>query len=275
MPVVNPSQVILLVVAYHPPAELLPRLQAVLHAGVGLAIYDNSPAGAQLLQPLYKQCFWHHAAGTNDGLGVAMQVLLKEAKKSDCNWALYVDQDTCFSVHSLAWMAERLQENEGKFLKTAAVQFKGGASFSSLTVQPLLINSGSAFYLPNLAAWGGPDPSFFVECVDYKFCLDAAYAGFELWQATGCPDFDHERLQPVLRYPWRKGTVAFRPYPWQRHKSFVKALLRLIYIAASRKQFVYTRIFARNILTHLSTQLLAELFKQGARLGVVKKSVPL
>jgi len=265
---------LLIVVAFHPPEELVLRLEEVLLAGFDLAIYDNSPTGAQLLKPLYERCIWYVATAENKGLGTGMHQLLNAAQKAGYQWAVYMDQDTRFSTQSLQWMQTQLQNKADFWVQTAAVQFKGvvGTKAAHLQSQDLLINSGTAFYLPNLLKWGGPDPAFFVECVDYKCSLDVAHQGLQLWQWTGCPDFDHDSLQPLVQYQWQARHFNYRPYPWQRHRAFLVALLRLVGLAIQRKQYRYARLFFRNVFTHLLTQIQAAVLYSASKLGVVKKN---
>ena len=110
-----------------------------------------------------------------------------------------------------------------------------------------------------------------MECVDYKFCLDAAHHGFRLLELPGCPAFDHDSLQPVSTYRVGQKLIPYRQYPCARHLAFLGALSRLTGIALKRFQWVYAFRFSRNIITHLLKQLQFGSLYTGSRLGVVKK----
>jgi hypothetical protein len=263
------------VVAYRPPAELLARLTQLLDAGFPLAIFDNGPAddphGLSLLR---ERCVWYGGKAQNQGLGRAMQALLQAAKAAGYPWALYFDQDTRFSEKTLHWIGQKLSLQHQVLQQVAAVQCTGEGEAGRAVPKSLLINSGCLFQLALQTDWGH-DPSFFVEGVDYKFCLDAAHHGYQLLQWEGCPDYDHHSLQPIVYFAWRGKKIAHRSYPWRRQLQFLGNLLRLALIALTRGQFGYAARFSRNFATHLLKQTQGKLLAAIERLGLVKKCVSL
>ncbi|HOI32665.1 MAG TPA: hypothetical protein PLC47_07860 [Bacteroidales bacterium] len=245
---------------YHPDQGFFERLQSVLDAGYEVIVYDNTEvpdAGFENNAGYRNLKLFQY--GQNAGLGKALKVLMMAAKEKSFEFALYFDQDTLFSLQSLryitAWLKEVYDENDG----FAAVRFNSeqpdatGQLLASGVVR-LLISSGSLFRLEALEKAGWHDENYFVEGVDYKFCLDAHRTGFRLGEVRQCPDIDHESLQPLEKSIVFGRTILYRRYPMQRHLRFITALLRLSGISLRQAELVYAFIFVRNIFTHLLAQ---------------------
>jgi rhamnosyltransferase len=246
-------------VAYHPEPALFGRLSSALALGIHVWMFDNTPGGSMGIAPLMNEPHFHllHHNHQNKGLGMAMQELMLSAAAAGYDALLYFDQDTLFEPRTLQWILAWLQ---GRGLPAyAAVQFTSEQAVVVPAVAPLhpktlLINSGCLFVAANLKALGGHDPAFFVEAVDYKFCLDAVHKGYQLAQVPTAPGIDHTSLQPAERRQWLGKTYTFRIYPHPRRWQFTISLLRLAFTAATRRQWLYCYVFLRNIGTFTITQ---------------------
>ena len=249
-------------VAYYPDIKWVERVEKVLQAGYTCWVFDNTPKGSPLIDGLktydtFKLC----ATGENEGLGIAMSVLFQKVFQSAQEYILYFDQDAIFELESLVWISEWMQENRLRMDLFSAVQFistqKDGDALDCNVIQrvSLLINNACLFNLAVLEKMDWHDRRYFVEGVDYKFCLDSDYYGYALGRVLGVPTIDHETEQPHLQRRFANRIFNFRIYPWLRKKEFTKSLIYLSLTAFKRKQFGYVYIFTRNIGTFWITQV--------------------
>lgn len=255
-------------ILYHPPHELQQRLLLVKEAGIKTYVWLNSilPAGIDIAG-----CTVLNTSKENVGLAKAFNALFMQARADGFKKLLYFDQDTAFTQDSLRFVDAFLKQN-GYPQDHAAIRFSdanGAHAHSMVGLEPkaLLFSSGSLF---NLESTASHNPSYFVEGVDYQFCLDAASKALSLSQLP-CPGIDHEQQQPVQRYQLGQWQVDYRPYPWKRHKGFLWALIRLTGASIVAFQPAYAWRFARNLITHLAAQLQMLALNMLKGMGLAKK----
>lgn len=250
---------ILAFVTYCPPPDFFTRLGEVLKAAYPVIVLENTPMqspGFEAMMPCGHLTLLHE--NSNLGLGTGLNRLMKKADELGYAHVLYFDQDTIFSLTSLQFINTWMMLHGATMKPCSAVQFKtveaASPTVEGLHYARLLISSGSMFVIENLAKLGWHDPAFFVEGVDYKFCLDSVSNGFKLSEVTHCPGIDHESPQPGNRLKIFGREYTYRLYPQHRQKQFFLALARLGGIALKRGNVLYACIFFRNILTFVLTQ---------------------
>jgi len=250
---------ILAFVTYYPPPDFFTRLGEVLKAAYPVIVLENTPVpgpGYEAMTPCGHLTLLHE--NSNLGLGPGLNRLMKKADELGYAYVLYFDQDTIFSLTSLQFINTWMMLHGATMKPCSAVQFKtveaASPTMEGLHYARLLISSGSMFVIENLAKLGWHDPAFFVEGVDYKFCLDSVSNGFRLGEVTHCPGIDHESPQPGNRLNIFGREFTYRLYPQHRQKQFIRALVKLGGIALKRGNVLYACIFFRNILTFVLTQ---------------------
>jgi rhamnosyltransferase len=249
-------------VAYYPDVKWVERVEKVLQSGYTCWIFDNTPKGSPLIDCLktydtFKLC----TTGENEGLGIAMNVLFQKVFQSGQRYILYFDQDSIFELETLVWIFEWVHQNRLRMESFAAVQFvstqntEDALDRNVIQRASLLINNACLFNLAVLEKMDWHDTRYFVEGVDYKFCLDSDFYGYALGRVFGAPLIDHETEQPHLQRRLANRVFNFRIYPWLRKKEFTKSLIDLSLTALKRRQFGYVYIFTRNIGTFWITQV--------------------
>lgn len=254
------------IIGYFPLEAVQTRMQLLQAAGFYTYYWENSPAIHNAT--IIADRLLNLKVG-NSGLGTALSCLLDTARADGFDYLLYFDQDTEFDESSLAFIRDFV--TQGKFpAGFAAIRFAEETTGSSGWVEKKLIfSSGSLFRLQTQARH---DARFFVEGVDYQFCLDAAIHA-ELLGEMPCPGLQHESIQPVHQFHLAGSSWSYRPYPARRHLKFMLALWKLLWRALWYARPDYAWIFMRNIVTHLVTQLQYGLIITLNRLGFVKKAV--
>ncbi len=256
------------IISYHPPLELAGRLQLLREAGMQVYLWENSETPAEAVQWANEVL---NQGAANAGLGPSLSLLLDHARTAGYEKLLYFDQDTSFTAESLAFIANFLEA--GYYTaEFAAIRFAEAAHSLAGKTQPqkqrLLLSSGMLF---QLSAPVRHDPSFFVEGVDYQYCLDAAIKGWKLG-LVGCTGIGHESVQPEQVFRLGSYEMAYRPYPTRRHIELTKAYLRLWWRAIRHWQPSYILRFWKFLFNHWRVQFVALPFRLLCRLGLAKST---
>lgn len=256
------------IISYHPPAELAGRLQLLREAGMQVYLWQNSETPAEAAHWANEVL---NQGAANAGLGPSLSVLLEHARTAGYEKLLYFDQDTAFTKESLQYMADFLEA--GYYTaEYAAIRFAERdhslAGLNQAKPQRLLISSGKLFHL---GANARHDTSFFVEGVDYQYCLDAIVKGWKLGLA-GCPGIFHESVQPEQVFRIGSFEKAYRPYPTRRNIEMTKAYLRLWGRAVWHWQPSYIVRFWKFLFNHWRVQVIMLPFRLLHRLGLAQST---
>lgn len=238
------------VAAYGISAESLGRIKRVAAAGYDVYVYDNSPHQRALFDLCAGNPALHYfCCGQNAGLGVAIATLCSHAANDGYYGLIFFDQDTGFTEQTLDFVSAYASSNVAAHSQHAAVVFNAVKPIvtSELEAPPakdvlVAINSGSLYLLANVIAMGGHDISYFVDGVDYKFCLDSARKGFKIGLFEHTPGFDHVTEQDDETYVVLGRKIRMRPYPWRRIRDTCQSNVRLMIsgVKACNPRFVAT-----------------------------------
>ena len=243
------SDCIIAIILYRPRLELWRRIQMAMDEGYQVYLFDNSPALTVIPADIRKaravRCF---TLGDNAGIGFAMRQMCATAYYEGYRCLLYFDQDTVFTASTLKFISSyRLEQGQeapvaaDKSASLASVTFRDRLSASrrsmakiagySLQIVDFTINSGTLFYLDKLRRIGWHDPSFFIDGVDYAYCLAASQAGYEIAEISEVPGLNHAAEQADCSYRFLGKSFVARRYPRYRRKDFFLSSCRLIFRA--------------------------------------------
>jgi rhamnosyltransferase len=121
----------------------------------------------------------------------------------------------------------------------------------------LAISSGMLFVLENARRMGWHDHSYFVDGVDYEFCLRARAQGLRIGLYPGTPGFDHESEQPDVPRRFAGRTWRLRKYSPHRVVDSLTAYARLALRTARRLDGKAFATVTRSASIFLLGQLLA------------------
>ena len=256
----------LCLVTYYPNKDLVTRIKSALLGGYTVYIWDNTPSGNNHFHNFKENCLFIYGNGTNTGVGFALNKLLNHVHSDGFNLALYFDQDTLFSIGSLKWINKWLNYNQRNIDETAVLNFKSNTRENNIDKAKLknayfVISSGSLFELKNISKIGWHNPNLFLECVDYELCARAHFLNFKVSQVSGCPELNHDKLQPFNSVSIFNRKFKFRLYSINRNFSFTYNLLKLSLQSLFKGHLMLAWRFSRNIITHLLNQTRATLLK--------------
>ena len=255
-------------IVFKPESSFFDRLVEIDQAQITTFIFDNSP-GLTATRDFVSQlsCRHYFSSGINVGLGVGLYELCHRAHQENFESLLFFDQDTKFNLETIAFIRNFYSEMGLELVsKHSAICFSGAqeqtrdhVGHQSHVDVDLVINSGSLFFLKNVEKMGWHNQSYFVDGVDYEFCLRSHIAGLRVGKFLNTPYFDHESEQPDKVVTILGKRLLIRKYSLARVRDGFHSYLRLIYSAVRSGQFKYVFLFCRSFLIYIFGQLLARI----------------
>lgn len=251
-------------VVYRPGPGLLERLRRWTGVGYTFYLYDNSPeVGTVRAAAGVNPNIRYYTSGKNAGLGIGISTLCAHAYYDGFKAMLFFDQDTGFSDETLTFISEFYAQREGALADYSALLFNardaGGMAAVEREVRDvtLAINSGSLYLLDNARALGWHDHSYFVDGVDYKFCLDSERMGLKIGACSWTPGFDHVSEQDDKPYRVFGRELSMRAYPWFRVKDTMQSSVKLVGSALLSWNIRFAAKIMRLFIIYVLSQLLA------------------
>lgn len=262
-------------VVYNPPASLLNRMELALGAGWTLFVFDNSPVeeSVRVFCAAHGGCRYF-TVGKNVGLGYGISVVAAQAYYSDHPALLFFDQDTAFNFDTLAFIERFYAMNVSMADAYSSVVFNtkdtgSGSSEAEFVTRDVLlsINSGSLYFLENVRKLNWFDETFFVDGVDYEFCLRSSEANMKTAACVNTPGYDHVTEQDDTSYYVFGQSRRLRRYSRSRVICSILSMTRLCWAAAIRRNVRYFCVFVRYLILYCFWQIVVRILIVFPRLG--------
>lgn len=251
-------------VIYHPEESLFKRIDQIIEQGFQVYVFDNSPFEEKYAQTIknYTSIFYL-TAGKNVGLGYSLSTLCATAYAHGYEKLLFLDQDTGISSRTLEFIATFPQTLPHAIERQyAALVFNGNPALDhQVTEASLAISSGSLFNLHALKQIGWHNPKYFVDCVDYEFCIRARRCGFKVGLVKNTPDFDHVTEQPDKAINIFGKQFLVRRYSTARISDAISAYMKLIIGGLLKNSLGDTYTLTRSMALYVFGQLISRLIK--------------
>lgn len=251
-------------VLYHPEDSLLKRVDQMVGLGFRVFVFDNSPFVAQHSRAIQDNPdILYLSAGKNVGIGYSLSTLCATAYAHGFPRLLFLDQDTGISDQTLEFI-ERFPQSLANDIQQqyAALVFSGHqAGDHSVQDVRLAISSGSLFNLAVLEQIGWHNENYFVDCVDYEFCLRARRKGFRIGKVSNTPDFDHVTEQPDRIISFLGKNLLIRRYSSARISDASVAYIKLIIDSLRNMKLVDTYYIVRSMAIYAVGQILSRFIK--------------
>lgn len=246
-------------ILFNPSESLLSRVELSVRNGFHVYVFDNSPEkdGARKLAEQDPANITYATCGRNVGLGAGLAYLCAQAYYQGFRALLFFDQDTGFSAETLTYIRDFRARNAHFERNYSAIVFQGGSggpADRSCRDVSLAINSGSLYFLENLMKIGWHNPEYFVDCVDYEFCMSSAHHGFKISECRGVPGFDHVSEQADELHNFFGRPKPMRAYPLPRIMGSVTATSRLLLRALLSFDLRYFRVIGLATAKYLFIQ---------------------
>jgi rhamnosyltransferase len=249
-------------VLYQPEEYIIKRIDLMSKLGFCLYIYDNSPFNEISEAILGKSGNIHYVtAGKNVGVARSLSVLCATAYAHGYRKLLFLDQDTRVSDQTLRFINDySLTLTAIEQERYAAMVFSGKKQANCESVDATFaISSGSLFTLDILRRIGWHNNRYFVDCVDYEFCLRSIHYGYKIRIVYNTPGFDHVTEQPDREICLFGKKLLIRRYAFARIKDAFLAYMRLLGYTASIIRPDMSVLVIRSMLIYSTGQLIARL----------------
>lgn len=249
------------VVTYGKCESLFPRLKNAAENGFKIYLFDNSPeiSGVRdFCKNELKESVMYLTVGKNIGLGYAITSICAQAFYDEFRALLFFDQDTVFSNLTLEFIQAYFNENQKDINNYSAIVFNS-KNTPVLKESTFIISSGSLFVLENLKKINWHNENYFVDCVDYEFCLRSNNHGFKIGELGLVPGFDHQSEQPDAIYKVFGKERYLRKYSTFRVKDAVKGSLKLIMSSITSGNIKYFIASLKSFLGYCFWQILVRL----------------
>lgn len=250
-------------VIHNPERNFIERLEKVVSQGFDVYIFDNTPWKSEVRDySLTSQHVRYFTVGKNVGLGYGISSVCAQSYYSGNSALLFFDQDTIFNHETLDFIENYYLNNFSLASAYSAIVFnsKGNEDTSTLNCfrdVDMVINSGSLFFLKNLKDLGWHNINYFVDCVDYEFCLKSKKIGFKIGEYICTPGYDHSSEQADDTYKIFGKQYSLRAYPISRISDTLKASTKLIVTAVSAGKLKFAIRLCRLVSIYIMVQVVA------------------
>jgi rhamnosyltransferase len=246
-------------VLYYPDESLFKRVDQIVGLGFRLYVFDNSPFCPQYSRDIEDNSnIYYLTAGKNVGIGFSLSTLCATAYAHGYPRLLFLDQDTGISGQTLEYIDSFSQSMPTQIEKRyAAMVFSGSQLGDPFQEVGLAISSGSLFNLSVLKQIGWHNEKYFVDCVDYEFCVRARRCGFKIGLIRNTPDFDHISEQPDQPLTLFGKKLLVRCYTAKRIKDALGAYLTIIVFGLFKNRPIDTYALIRSMAFYIFGQLAA------------------
>jgi len=251
-------------VIYNSDKTLLERLKFLNDEGYDIFIFDNSSEVSlvRTFTSQYKKNRYF-TSGKNVGLGIGLSTICSNAYYENFNFLLFFDQDTVFTNKTIQF-AKNLIYKKSDFINNFAILSLNSKSDNNnahprIIKKNLIISSGSIFNLQVNHKLNWHNTRFFVDNVDYEYCLRASSSGYYLGEFTSVPEFDHVSGQEDKEYYFFKKKYMLRSYSYSRVIDSIKTYFSLFNQSIYLKNYKYLFLFIRSFLIFVYFQLLVRI----------------
>lgn len=252
-------------VLYKAESSLINRINLASEAGFKCYIFDNSPT-----QLVFNQNFNNKAnckyitCGKNVGLGYGISNVCAQAYYEDSSALLFFDQDTVFDLTTLEFIESFYIRNKQLSTSYSSIVFNAKNGISGHVNDEikdvlLSISSGSLFFLERLKDLNWHNETYFVDCVDYEFCLNSSNHNLKIGEYSSTPGFDHVSEQADSEYRVFGKMRMMRKYNYSRVKGTTIASIRLFFTSIFDFNFKFSYAILRSLLIYLSFQFLVRI----------------
>lgn len=217
-------------ILYHPPLYFYDQLDLFISEGYEIYIYDNTPNSEIKNNSYYgKKGVNIYGNGENVGIAFALNVICQQAYTDGFSHLLFLDQDTILSRKTIEYISNFYGNFiSGKLSNYAVVCFSGEVSnFSGVSDVKFAINSGSLFDLKILKMNAWHNKKYFVDLVDYEYCIRARENNFRIGKVFNVIDFDHRSGQPDDEISFLGKSLLVRKYSTTRIVDCYSSCLKL------------------------------------------------
>jgi rhamnosyltransferase len=178
----------------------------------------------------------------NVGLGVAFYEFENYLEKSGERFYVYFDQDT--KTTDSVWKTALEKTEIFKTQKNVGMLYLGN---KKKPFSDVVVSSGCVFSSEVIQRVGKHCPSYFVEGVDYDYCLRLKIAGLKVHNIY-CTDIDHQSLQDGHVVQFLGRPLSYRIYGSARMRDFNASHFKLIWKSLATGKIRFLLFFIKSLI---------------------------
>lgn len=231
------ERVCAVIVSYFPTSTLVENVVCLLPQVDHIVIIDNgstTPESKQILnQFIHYPKVSVHYCGENLGVAAALNIGARLASAQGYHWLATFDQDStapsayidrlfsaldaCPYAAKVALVSPKYQDKvcEPVYIKSYATRNPNDLPFAPIDIT---MTSGNLVRVAAIVDVGFFDDSFFIDFLDYEFCLRLGTSGYELIEAQNVTLMHRCGDRTTHRLLWRLVRTTNYP-PWRRYYS--------------------------------------------------------
>lgn len=230
-------------ILYKPTVNTIERILKHSIDGYKIFIYDNDEINNN--QKFIHPNINYYSNFRNDGLSVGLNHLCSIAKKNGFTTLLYFDQDTIFNDETLHFINNYLNYVNNNFsnfntiacttFRDFPINYRNSNTISKFEINKYsiynvyyTINSGSLYMLNKFDDFNWFDLNFFVDGVDYAFCINCKKNKYLVTEIYNVPGLNHEDEQGNNFVNIFGITFRGRAYNFKRNIDFISSHIKLI-----------------------------------------------
>lgn len=268
-------------ILYKPNIETIERIKEFSNLGFEIFIYDNNNDS----ESNFKNTFINHkinysTQNRNIGLSNALLELCNNVKISGYHFLLYFDQDTYFNLNSILFIKEylhKLIESKDVFFNSVVCTTFRDVNINDNSLNNIrkiridnynvfsvyfTINSGSLYMLDKFDNKTLFDKDFFVDGVDYAFCLNAKKNKFNILEVYNVPGLDHDTEQGNDVFEFFGKKIRGRSYNFNRNLDFLTSHYKLIIKSISLFLPKATLLLFKSTFYYIISQIIFKVIKK-------------
>lgn len=219
------------ITVYSPNQEELLNIKTLYNESFQFLYYLNSEIDKTFFNELDNVEFIGN--GTNDGLGVAINSIAERAYQRNFKYLLILDQDTKCNIYELM---QNVDDELTHFQKNAVAYHLNSKYRKRNKIGDFIINSSTVFDLENFKKLGGMSSSYFLDGLDYDFCLRSWDQNMFIYSLPMMDYFDHNSLQDGLNLKIFNRKFNIRKYSQSRYKE-IELSYRNAFLFSIRRKF--------------------------------------
>jgi rhamnosyltransferase len=260
-------------VLYNPHIVSIQRIINSANYGYAIYVYINSIHEDGLKSLTSHKSLNLIFGESNGGLSKGLTFICNAAYNSKFKALLYFDQDTVFENTTLDYISSYydfiLERNDDFCKSIVCTTFRNlpyyrrlnhisSHKYSNFIIENVFftINSGSLYFLEKIKDYQWFDERYFVDGVDYSFCINSIKNKLKITEVYHSPGIDHEKEQGNLSVMFFHKQLIGRVYPFRRNIDFVQAHVKLLFSAFCLKSIKPLIFIIKSLSFYLFQQVL-------------------
>ena len=201
-------------------------------------------------------------------MGVGLQTICSQAFQQKYNALIFFDQDTGFNnetldtINKFYSLYKNLLNERYSSVVFNSKNYNSNKDINLHSFNNVLLsrNSGSLYILKNLYKMNWHNERYFVDGVDYEFCLNSLLNNYRIGEYSCTPGFDHKIEQGDEVYVFFSRSYSIRKYSWSRILDTTNSSIKIICKAVFSGKFYFGIRITRLLIIYLTTQITVRVF---------------